>query len=92
MAACVLMDSAVNRNDARKAAQDNVASLFKDGKGAYVRASSDRGLHFCLSLLHELAVACEAADNSRESAFWQLQLEVLEAQIVLAQKEGDASD
>ena len=42
---------------------------------------------FCLQLLSELSDACEAADNLEEAAFWQIQIDVLDAQIRRAEEE-----
>lgn len=42
---------------------------------------------FCTRLVTELADACEAADNLAEAAFWQIQIDVLEKQIELAEEE-----
>jgi hypothetical protein len=39
---------------------------------------------FILILLEELSCACEAAENLEEAVFWQVQRDVLEAQIRIA--------
>lgn len=39
---------------------------------------------FILTLLQELSYACEAAENLEEAVFWQVQRDVLEAQIQIA--------
>ena len=41
---------------------------------------------FCLRLVEELAEACEAADDRAEAAFWQIELEVLQGQLRLAEE------
>ena len=47
---------------------------------------------FCVRLVEELAGACEAADDLKEAAFWQMQLDVLRGQLELAEKRRRSAD
>jgi uncharacterized membrane protein YccC len=42
---------------------------------------------FCLRLIEELADASDAADRAAEATFWQIQREVLQGQIMLAEQQ-----